>query len=113
MKSTIEPLLEAISKRAEAATPAPWLTDPTGAVGDWLVGTSSDLVADCSENFNGSENATFIASARTDIPALVAAVRRYEQFIDHLDVDFPRAEAVAKCQTEVSSILSGENKEQK
>lgn len=38
--------------------------------------------------------------------ALVKALRRYEAFFDHFDVDFPRASAINRCRSDVAQLLS-------
>ncbi|WP_282790859.1 hypothetical protein [Streptomyces sp. CC224B] len=73
--------LDQIEARATAATPGPWCTDSweiyQGAeyqpgvspwIGETCRGTSS-LRQDCAD-------AVFVAAARTDVPALLAEVRR-------------------------------------
>ena len=78
--------LDAISARAEKATPGPWITtgdegydeDFTHVVGvieeRWNGSRGFSLLADCAAHHEGS-NHHFIAHARTDVPALVAALR--------------------------------------
>jgi hypothetical protein len=65
------PDLKAIEERLAAATPGPWDA--------WLnqvrVAAHRSSVASCAAK-NGPEDATFIASAPTDIAALIAEVRR-------------------------------------
>jgi hypothetical protein len=71
--------LKAIEARAHAATPGPWegfdgyvLVPSVGAV---------EFVTD-NPSFGDSSNDTeFIASARTDVPALVAEVRRLQDVV--------------------------------
>ena len=77
--------LDAISARAEKATPGPLITtgdegydeDFTHVVGvideRWTGSRGFSLLADCSHH-EGS-NHHFIAHARTDVPSLVAALR--------------------------------------
>jgi hypothetical protein len=73
--------LDEIEQRANAATPGPWTTD------GWEIyqggGSSApDLMAWAGEtcradDYDGSRNdADFIAHARTDVPALLAEIRR-------------------------------------
>ncbi|MFI1194027.1 hypothetical protein ACH4T9_12330 [Micromonospora sp. NPDC020750] len=70
--------LDAIRRREQAATPAPWTAHPDGLVWSTLIGdpvSGSVLVVD----------AEFIAAARTAVPALLAEVDRLraEQRADH------------------------------
>lgn len=70
--------LEEIEKRANAATEGPWevVPDPDKPYLDKVVrhyGHLTDLLAQC---FHTNGNATFIAHAREDVPALIAEVRR-------------------------------------
>lgn len=75
--------LEAVEKRAAAATPGPWRTEAT----DWgaqvlpakprRVGYDR-VIGDLGwgeEEEQGRADAAFIAAARTDVPALVAALK--------------------------------------
>ena len=70
-----------IEQRANAATPGPWAIyrDET-----WMVvsidATNGAVVAPEGDNLILSvTDAEFIAAARTDIPALIAEIRRLEQ----------------------------------
>lgn len=95
--------LEAIEALATAATPGPWTLDdtnyddlqrPTRFAGPVVIYADSDCdihpVADCSCNHTCREeeaqrsNATFIAAARTDIPALLTALRERDAEIARL-----------------------------
>ena len=74
--------LDAIEARANAATPGPWgVSDRLSAFGDltvaapWRGANGAEIVAKAA---NGP-NTTFIAASRTDVPALVAEVRRLRQ----------------------------------
>lgn len=82
--------LRAILARANAATPGPWLGDPTGTVcaasdvvpdgqgGEILPPDGPMEIAECYRRELPDErakNADFIASARTDVPELVAEVQ--------------------------------------
>lgn len=66
--------LDAIEARAEAATEGPWLN--VGLV-VWSTTTHEDVADTVVEPVNPQQlaNADFIAHARTDVPALVAALR--------------------------------------
>jgi hypothetical protein len=69
--------LQAIEARANAATPGPWqLTGGRDEVYD-IIGDGRDVVQQVL-----SPDAEFIASARTDVPALVAEVRRLRGICD-------------------------------
>ena len=71
--------LDAITARTNAATPGPWWADgheiyqgEPGIPGDLWIGETcnvDDLTA-------SAANATFVAAARTDMPALIAEVTR-------------------------------------
>ena len=77
--------LQAIKERAEAATPGPWdvgryATDMSGLHHNVTVWFTEDDdafdICDLGEEKFSLDNATFIASARADVPALVAEVER-------------------------------------
>jgi hypothetical protein len=72
--------LDAIEARAAAATDGPWLP-PIGSGDVGYVWRSDDGHFQVAIACDGNEeaNAVFIAHARTDIPALVAEVRRLRQ----------------------------------
>ena len=83
--------LEAIKARCEAATPGPWAVAniaPGWAEdeNDWCV--VPGVVESCGSDMCGpvvrSADAAFIASARTDVPALVAEVERLREERDDL-----------------------------
>lgn len=76
--------LAAIKVRAEAATPGPWDVEPDDGGADWhgfatkaSIRTAgwSDGAGWCKYGFDAAD-ATFIAHARTDVPALLAEVER-------------------------------------
>lgn len=80
--------LTAIERRAQAATPGPWMWTYDGS-SDWSVGpepdTQGQAVANCHRYrapFN--HDAVFIAHAREDVPALVAEVRKLRAFSEEL-----------------------------
>lgn len=80
--------LTAIERRAQAATPGPWMWTYDGS-SDWSVGpepdTQGQAVANCHRYhapFN--HDAVFIALAREDVPALVAEVRKLRAFSEEL-----------------------------
>jgi hypothetical protein len=62
--------LEEIERRANAATPGPW---KYCADSDAIKGTNALIVRGARSN-----SGPFIASARTDVPALIARVRELE-----------------------------------
>lgn len=73
--------LSAIEQRAKAATPGEWITefDPYGGYdcmgpGVHITNIKGDLVVTCEDDMM-KENADFIASAKQDIPRLVADLR--------------------------------------
>ena len=72
--------LEAVRARAEAATAGPWEWHWDAILGQWNLAPGV-LLADGTDGTPGGdkidvENATFIAHARTDIPALLDEVER-------------------------------------
>lgn len=80
--------LDAIEKRASAATEGPWLlgdgfSDESNDADDWAIRTPSGfLCASPDDGVRGSHDfrdATFIVHAREDVPALVAEVRRLRE----------------------------------
>lgn len=90
--------LAAIRERADAATPGPWKVawdgdaDPDGAWSaewPWLIRQDiypGKSVANLAEVEASTEDAEFIAYARTDIPALLAEIDRFKRAIRELDV---------------------------
>lgn len=101
---------------------------------DWYVGTRDNhvlcsdfeggeekVVADCSRLNNGPQNADFIASARTDIPALCqtalalmdeverlkgALVRIWDEDCEHLEDDLSAVRMIA-CKAATDAALKG------
>lgn len=76
-----EPLdLDAIERRANAATPGPWATRRGHEWVRYVITEGRvipDVVAIFNEDCSGRvSDAVFIANARTDVPALVAEIRR-------------------------------------
>lgn len=80
--------LSAIEARANAATPGPWEFEVRG-VGETLFAQRElhgvpvhglNLVYTQEPDWNWPANRTFIAAAREDVPALVAEVRRLQEF---------------------------------
>lgn len=80
MENSKAPLdLAAIRARAEAATPAPWRIPRklSQLAPDWTIAAGVKVVAYVDQKRDNSEaDFTFIAAARTDIPALLAEVER-------------------------------------
>ena len=99
-KSDTPPLdLDAIQARADAATEGPWYVESSGDhhivpdVARWRGGMANALT------FGGDfETAAFVAAARTDVPALVAEVRR-------LSAELAAAEALAALAAEMLGHL--------
>lgn len=88
--------LDAIEARAKAATPAPWQTDqselshPRG----WDISAEASkygYIASDGEGYQGAvaeeADAEFVAHARTDIPVLVAEIRRLRPRVISGDVE--------------------------
>ena len=75
---TAERLAE-IEERANAATPGPWWPEHRGVMAEGV-----EIVDDCAVAGWDvyPENQAFIAAARTDVPALVAEVRRLAAALD-------------------------------
>jgi hypothetical protein len=80
----MRPDIEAIEARVNAATPGPWTFDEStgglffgsGAAGDASFDT--DAVLPMYDDEERDAVATFMANARTDVPALIAYVRELE-----------------------------------
>lgn len=80
--------LDAIEARANAATPGPWCTD------SWEIYQGTEYVAGAEwigetcragEMDDSRADAEFVAAARTDVPALVAEVRRLRAELAELE----------------------------
>ncbi len=87
--------LSAIAARADAATPEPWRVAtgfPTTVLSQYLSDNEADgtvayeSVAECPTwgLSNSEADAAFIAAARSDVPALVAEVRRLRAAVEAL-----------------------------
>lgn len=81
--------LDAIEARANAATPGPWRVWYSSttiaaieAADRWIVEGSDGHAI-----YIASADAAFIGAARTDVPALVAEVRRLQTWIEELTRD--------------------------
>lgn len=84
--------LDAIEKRADAATDGPWFASDFGHSGEsepssivvhhgkfnWQSIRDGEFVASMPASWVGSDDADFIAQARTDVPALIARIRELE-----------------------------------
>jgi hypothetical protein len=86
--------LDAIRARADAATPGPWAkpfcTDAPGDEGWWInngrVGTEEYSIGlTMAYNPRAEADATFIAAARADIPALLDEVERLRALLPIVD----------------------------
>ena len=79
--------LAEIKARVEAATPGPWRSEYSGATGPVVMDdearTALDHIARC-PHFRSHSDAEFIAHARTDIPDLLAEVKRLRALGDRL-----------------------------
>jgi hypothetical protein len=75
--------LDEIEARANAATPGPWEGKRNGGVyaGD-MEPVFETGCGCCSDPDLTDENSAFIASARTDVPALIAEVRRLRKLLE-------------------------------
>jgi len=63
--------LDAIEARCRAATEGPWAWDDHG----WIFPTAAFTSCVIADNAAAPEDMTFIAHARTDVPALLAEVK--------------------------------------
>jgi hypothetical protein len=83
-----EKQLGEIEVRAAAARPGPWEAWDTS-----VCTPSPENIRVCDTDFGdegcGEANASFIAKARTDVPALVAEVRRLKKLADAVSEAFP------------------------
>ena len=76
---TDQPLdLDAIQKRADAATPAPWHGETIASILSHARVVSCYAFRECPDEYQipDYDDGDFIAAARSDLPALVAEVRR-------------------------------------
>ncbi len=71
----IEQELQAIEKRANAATPGPWAIR---SIMNEIVTETRLPMSDFVVSYGLSNDAAFIAAARADVPALLAEVRRLQ-----------------------------------
>jgi len=102
--------LAAIRARADAATPGPWklwgmsvLADP---VGDSNLDTAILVANTAFRDANGrlrTNDADFIAAARTDVPALLAEVERLTRIVNGYDRT-PAEQRAAEAEAEVERL---------
>ena len=82
--------LDAIERRANAATPGPWLIISAGDDTEGVIAVPDPEYSDtgyyyiCVTYLSTARNDVFIAAARTDVPALVAEVRRIRGDIERI-----------------------------
>ncbi len=79
--------LEEMEKRAEAATPGPWTFEDERYSAKCVVGLKprdDRWVAHFQPELNGQNNGRFSAHARTDMPRLIAEVKRLQKELDDL-----------------------------
>lgn len=88
---SISDRLDQIAARADAATEGPWGfiadTNLIGMAKEWRIG-STEAMADVAATprfGTDSADAEFIAASRSDVPALVAAVRAVLAYVDYCD----------------------------
>lgn len=80
--------LDAIERRTGAATPGPWTAEHRGFDVYETQTDHGDVVAEAGLSTN---DAAFIAAARSDVPALVAEVRRLRQQLDQSRLELSAA----------------------
>jgi hypothetical protein len=78
--------LEAIRKRAEAATQGPWFDSETVYVVSNVSGDSIEWDADFIAETQEQSDAEFIAHAREDVPKLLAEIERLQGVIRTKDL---------------------------
>lgn len=76
--------IDAIEKRANAATKGPWMYDPKFGL-THKTGQATILLMSSTErycfSFRDDADAEFVAHAREDVPALIAEVRRLREIL--------------------------------
>jgi hypothetical protein len=77
--------LEAIRKRAEAATPGPWFDSETVYVVSNVRGDSIEWGADFIAETQEQSDAEFIANAREDVPKLLVEIERLRKTLDYIN----------------------------
>jgi hypothetical protein len=95
--------LKAIETRANAATPGPWTTGAGkvegGQVRELVIAPNDDVIVAIAYGGFGNpvdrtgQDRTFIAAARTDVPALVKEVRRQATELRRLRETLAQAQA--------------------
>ena len=98
--TAVELDLDAIEARVNAATDGPWEAYPDG-----LVWTKVPRIGDPVSGSVLPEDAEFIAAARTDVPALVAEVRRLRAVLANHDPmpGFPCDNGHCPCRSNVGA----------
>ena len=79
--------IDTIERRAEQASPGPWEVTKIDAAGCEISSVGGQQIV--GQGYNGGgcweeDDATFLASARTDVPTLLAEVRRLREENQHL-----------------------------
>lgn len=104
--------LDEIEARANAATDGPWFVHGLTASGNyrvsdrgrWGAGDEYEVADDLVE-----EDAEFIANARTDVPALIAALRAVLALDGPMSGENSGAEYMAAVHGVIASALGGES----
>ena len=90
--------LDQIDARAAAATRGPWeetaSLDPDGRRSNHVTGPGDYDVCEVPRTPQGSEDSFFIAHARQDVPALVAALRAVLAELDRVKDVHPRQQFI-------------------
>lgn len=99
--------LKAIRERCEKATPGPWMAqdytgEPTGYAG--INAPTSELFVITPGNFTVEDDMSFIAHARTDLPALVSWCERAAKRFRKRNLACCCGESVKPCRECVKTI---------
>lgn len=99
--------LDAIEARCAAATPGPLYASENYLIGGWWIQTEDDKRREREHgDFFLKEDAEFFAAARTDVPALVARVRKLEAALaDIADTAVGMVHALEVATTEEAPLL--------
>lgn len=115
MQTDLESVLSQIESRVNAATPGPWevLATVPQKVGMVNPPPGGGFVAQVGYPPIGErgDNVIFIAAARSDVPALVKALRRAVRFINNVDIGC--YECPSDAEDEVAQLLRESAKEKK
>lgn len=108
--STLSVLLEEIEQRANAATPGPWIETHHFPRFNIRKGDANGrCIASTSDDQEGELDMRFIIAARTDVPALVKALRRAVWTIDNPPPGNPELDCywqeVDKTKAEIFKLL--------